>query len=100
MTQQRVYNTNAERQAAYRKRLEGRQRSGVAAGFALPTTAGYARWNKAVRSTFALLEIVRDEMRLYYEQRSDGWREGERGEAFQERLDALAEVVDQIGELI
>jgi hypothetical protein len=96
MTQQRVYNTNAERQAAYRKRLAQRERSGIPTGIGLPATPGHARWNKAIRITDALLAAVCGEMQRYYNDRSEHWQDGERGEAFQERLDAIVDVLDQI----
>jgi hypothetical protein len=40
-----------------------------------------------------------DEMEAYRDERSDTWQESERGEAFQERLDAVTELLDGLDEL-
>jgi hypothetical protein len=40
-----------------------------------------------------------DEMTTYHQDRSDTWQDSERGEAFQERLDTLTEIVENLDEL-
>jgi hypothetical protein len=47
-----------------------------------------------------LLELVEQEMQDYYGQRSESWQEAEKGEAFQERLDAVTEARESLDELI
>jgi hypothetical protein len=92
MAQARKYISNAQRQAAYRKR----QAPGVCTGLTdgLPSLPGNRRWNKAVANACGLLEIIRDEMQDYFDQRSERWQEGERGEDFQERIESISTIVD------
>jgi hypothetical protein len=92
MAQPRKYASSAQRQAAYRKRQAQGDCTGLTAG--LPSLPGYRRWNKAVASACQLLEIIRDEMQDYYDQRSERWQESERGEDFQERIESLSTIVD------
>jgi len=50
----------------------------------------------------ALLTTSLDEMQQYFEDRSEDWQQSDRGQAFQERLDAIEaakEVVAELAEL-
>jgi hypothetical protein len=103
--QPRKYHSDAHRQAAYRLRRSK-------AGQTLLTTGHLAlqpkvsqipatrRWGQAVRQAQGLLELVEQEMQDYYGQRSESWQEAEKGEAFQERLDAVTEARESLDELI
>jgi hypothetical protein len=92
----RRYASQAERQAAYRQRqAEARSKEHAAKGLPpLPAVAsipGHARWQALVGQAELLLGTVQEEMQEYYDGRSQSWQEGERGEAFLERLQAVQE---------
>jgi len=80
MPQYRKYKSDAERQAAYRKR-QARERRRELADKGLPplpkiaSMPGAARWNSAVEKCVALLEMVREEMTDYYNERSQAWQQ-------------------------
>ena len=97
MPRQRQYETAADRQAAYRKRRDearlGQQR-------ATPSKLSVHRWRKEIMAAHTLLGTVEQEMNAYYDERSETWKDGETGETFQERLDALSEVHEQIENLL
>lgn len=100
MAQERKYATPAERQAAYRKRCEATRHQQLSArGLpALPVIAtlpGQARWTAALASAQALVVQVSTEMHGYYDERTETWQESERGTQFQERLDAIDELLSQ-----
>jgi hypothetical protein len=40
-----------------------------------------------------------DEMKAYRDERSDTWQESDRGEAFNERIDALESIIGELDEL-
>jgi len=90
----RRYRTAAERQAAWRARqAEARNRERAERGLppapSVPTMPSTARWNALLAMAKAALEAARNEMQEYYDDRSETWQAGERGEAMQERIDAL-----------
>jgi hypothetical protein len=90
----RRYRTAAERQAAWRARqAEARNREraerGLPAAPSVPTMPSTARWNALLAMAKAALDAARNEMQEYYDDRSETWQAGERGEAMQERIDAL-----------
>jgi hypothetical protein len=93
--------TNAERQAAWRRR-QGAARASERAAKGLPgapvlaTMPGTARWQALIEQARAALETARDEMQAYFDDRSETWQDGERGEAMQERLDALDAILSDM----
>lgn len=94
----RRYPSHAQRQAAYRQRVAAaRQEELQAKGMApLPRVAsmpGTRRWAAMREQALWLLQKVEEEMRDYYDQRSEGWQGSERGEAMAERLQALEEAI-------
>jgi len=103
MAQERKHANPAQRQAAYRKRCEAarHQHLSVRGLPPLPVIAtfpGQARWTAALTSAQALVTQVSTEMRDYYDARTETWQESERGAQFQERLDALEELLSQFEE--
>ena len=86
----RKYESAAERQAAYRARRKTRGGSVTSAA-----TAGsaYRRWEAMRRQALSLLEQVACEMETYHDQRSEAWQDSERGEAFAEMMESLADIV-------
>ena len=105
MPQPRIYTSGAERQVAYRKRQRAaalRPQTNTSALVALPRPThmpGTVRWRQAVAQAYGLLETVEREMEGYFSDRSEEWQEGERGETFQECIDALTEAKDMVGAL-
>ena len=95
--------SNAERQKAFRERIKQR--------LAMPRTAAYLpakpkisapatkRWITMTDRARAELEARMAEMREYFDERSESWQEDERGEAFQERLDRLETIIEQLEQL-
>lgn len=105
MSAVRSYQTNAQRQAAYRRRSEQARAKqlearGLPALPAVPTIPGYRRWNAAMRHAAALLNVVSCEMQGYYQERSERWQESERGEEFEEMRQEVQETAERIQDLI
>jgi hypothetical protein len=66
---------------------------------ALPSLPGQTRWCALLNQAQWALQTVSQEMEEYAAARSESWQEGERGEAFQERLEAVQEVLATVEEL-
>ena len=104
MSPKRRYDSNAERQAAYRLRqAHVRQAERTEKGLpSLPPIAslpGHPRWRTAIRYALALLTLVKDEMVAYFDERSEVWQESDRGTAHQERIDTLEELLTTLEEI-
>jgi hypothetical protein len=63
---------------------------------AIPAMPGAIRWSAALRSARSLIEQVGEEMQAYYDDRSDAWKESDRGETFAERQEAIANLVSEL----
>lgn len=104
MPQKRKYENNSARQAAYRCR-QAKTREQELADPRLPSLPainnlpGTARWNAVIRRCTDLLALIRDESASYYDDRSEAWREGDRGETHAERVEALTQIVDGLEDL-
>lgn len=100
----RHYANHAQRQAAYRKRIaDARRQELQAKGMpplpTVPTMPGVRRWETMSQQALLLLHTVQDEMQEYYDERSETWKESERGERMAERLQALPEAIAAVEEL-
>jgi hypothetical protein len=100
MAQERKHANAAQRQAAYRKRCEAARQQqlsthGLPSLPVIATLPGQARWTAALSSAQALVTQVSVEMRDYYDARTETWQESKRGEQFQERLDAIEDLLSQ-----
>jgi uncharacterized protein YukE len=62
----------------------------------MPSTA---RWKELRRVAEAAMQTLFDEMESYRDDRSEAWQEGDTGEAFQEVLDKVEEVLDAIKDI-
>jgi len=60
---------------------------------------GTSRWNAALKMAHALIEEVVSQMQDYFDERSESWQEGERGEEYQGRLALVEAALDAVGEL-
>jgi hypothetical protein len=103
MPEPRKYHSNAQRQAAYRRRVETarqqeRLRKGLPASAPISSMPGHRRWQAALKEAVSLVETVCQEMRDYYDARSEAWQESDRAEEFTERLEAIEAVLEQLGE--
>jgi hypothetical protein len=104
MPQPRKHASAAARQAAYRTRQEEARRAALGAkGLpllpAIATLPGWARWNASFMTAQALLTATLSEMQDYFDDRSETWQEGDRGEDYQERLALVEAALEAVGEL-
>lgn len=101
MSQHRQYPDAAAKQRAYRARqlqarLADQQAKGLPPAPPLPTLPSRARWQALLERAGLLLQTAHDEMQAYYDDRSELWQQGERADALQERLDAVAQLLDDL----
>lgn len=91
---------NAARQAAYRARLQKiiPRPEPEAKPRTLPSKPGKVRWRALQVQAQAALETLRDELQEHFEERSEAWQEGERGEEWQARIDALESALEALAE--
>lgn len=104
MPQPRKHADHAAREAAYRARREAaRQEQLRQQGLpALPRIAslpGWKRWNASFAAAQQLIESALDEMRDYYDDRSESWQESDRGDEHQDRMSMVEEVLDAVNGL-
>lgn len=95
----RKYDTPAQRQAAYRARQRaGRDELSKTNGIpplpAIPAMPGHRRWEAMLRMALLLVVSTHGEMRDYFDDRSESWRESDKAEAFVERADELVDLID------
>jgi hypothetical protein len=95
MPTQRKYESAAARQAAYRARRKTR---GDSVTTAVVAGLVYRRWEAMRRQAASILEEVSAEMELYSDQRSEAWHDSDRGEAFAEMMESVAEIVETLKE--
>jgi hypothetical protein len=101
MPQPRRYADDAAKQRAYRARqAQARQEElrakGLPPSAPLPTMPSRARWDGLVEQARQALELARDEMQTYYDDRSAAWQASERAAACLEYLDQLQAVLDDL----
>jgi hypothetical protein len=94
----------AARNRAYRKRKEDARRAellkkGLPALPLVPTIPGEARWKKVLAEAGALLSMVVEEREAYKQDQSDEWQESDKGDAFQERTDAITDILNAMDDL-
>jgi len=91
--------TDAQRQAAYRRRrraaIDGLMTArGLPTLPAVSTIPRWPRWKEAMNRIAAQLEVIEREMTDYYEERSERWQESQRAEAFDENLNVLRTIME------
>lgn len=64
----------------------------------MPPLPGMARWKALHEQACAALD-TKGEMQGYFDDRSEAWQEGEKGEAFQELLDRVEEARSAVDDL-
>jgi len=73
-----------------------RSRAACRRGAGIPTMPSAARWRSLKEGALRLLETLEGEMRAYADERSEAWQESERGEAFEEAVDLVAEAAEAV----
>ena len=97
----RKYANHAQRQRAYLPRQKAAQLAAIAAknrpaGAAIATMPSTARWRALVAQTQTILEALQTEMEDYRDDRSEEWQEGEKGDAFQQAIEQVAEALESV----
>ena len=103
MAQPQRYASAAQRQAAYRQRRAQARAVLLATPGLAPTPAALGRareahWRTLLQQAHRALEQLVMELQECYDARSEPWQESIRGEAFQERIDAVQELFDHCQE--
>jgi hypothetical protein len=101
MPQKQQHENAAQRQAAYRRRRAAAHQGQLLAKNLPPLPVpsalpGEVRWKALCATALAQLNATHTEMTAYYDQRSEAWQEGDRAQAFQERIEALEELTEQL----
>jgi hypothetical protein len=94
----RKYACAAERQAAYRRRL-AEQTQAQSKTIAIPAVPGHRRWQAMRNQCLFILNAAVGEMQAYHDQRSEQWRDSERGEALTDMMESIAEIVAALQDL-
>ncbi len=98
------YESRADRQKAYRQRtqqarMQEQEAKGLPPAPPVPTMPSIARWKALHEQARAALDTMQSEMQGYFDERSETWQEGEKGEAFQEILDRVEEARTAVDDL-
>jgi hypothetical protein len=104
MPQYRKYKSNSQRQAAYRARQVNERRRELADRGLPPlpkisTMPGAVRWTAALERCVALLEMVRDEISEYCEERSEHWHQTGRAEMHKDNVKALERLLNKLEDI-
>ncbi len=91
--------TPAQKQQAYRDRLKQRALGNLPAAPIIANIPPERRWKALQDQARTALQTILDEMEAYRDERSETWHDSERGEAFQERLDTLTDIIESLDDL-
>lgn len=91
--------TNAQRQAAYRRRRRAimddiLSMRGLPPLPAVSTIPGWPRWKEAMTRIVAQMEVIENEMNEYYDERSERWQESDKAETFYNNRELLRTIID------
>jgi hypothetical protein len=105
MPQPKKHASPAARQAAYRRRTQGAHQAdllarGLPALPVIATMPGGRRWNAALSSARVLATTTLGEMEEYFQDRSEQWRESNRGAEHQDRTAAVEAALDALDEAL
>jgi hypothetical protein len=96
------YDSNADRQKAFRDRQKVAREQAIAQGApkaaAVPTMPSTGRWNALIAQARAALDTARAEMQDYYDERSEQWQESEKAEQMQQRIEQLESIISELDE--
>ena len=105
MPQKRIYSSNAERQRAYRLRVQQTSPAWEMGAILpdrspLPNVPSEKRWRVLIDSALKDVLKVEEEMDDYGTERSDTWHESEKAGRFTERMLAVSEVREALETLL
>ena len=90
------YESVAQKQAAYRLRCKERK---GALGNTVAEDPGRKSWKAILRSALSLVEQTSEQMQGYYDARSEAWQDSERGQAFTEAMESVADAAEALREI-
>ncbi len=102
MPRPRRHEGNAQKQRAYRERKK-RALSSLTQN--LPKSSGLAavpsaaRWRVMKEQALTILHRLDLEMQNYRDARTEDWQEGEKGDAFQKRIERVQDAVQAVEEI-
>lgn len=104
MPQPKKHTSRAARQTAYRlrcqeARAQEQKQQGLPPLPMLSTLPGTTRWRASVASARLLLETTQAEMQAYFDERTEVWQEGERGQLFLDRVQALETALSSLEDM-
>ena len=101
MTRTKKYQTNGERQAAYRSRCAQNESVELSTPqlHSIPSAPGKRRWKALVKVASALLDGAAKEMQDYFDQRSEQWQESQAGESITEMLESLESALESLEDI-
>ena len=88
----RKYESAAQRQAAYRLRCKKRE-------VPLPAAPGRKSWKAMLGRALSLVEQTNEQMQGYYDARSETWQDSNRGEAFMETMESVADTAEALRDI-
>ena len=97
----RKHANHAQRQRAYLERQKAALRALIAAknipvGAAVRAIPSTLRWKALSEQAQNILQTLQSEMDAYHDERSEAWQESEKGEAFQETIERVAEALESV----
>ena len=86
----------AYRQRKEKARIEQIKAKGIPSPAAISSMPSSARWNALIHHAEDALRAVRDEMESYADEWSDNWKECDKADEFQDRLDQIEEALSLV----
>ena len=101
MPRTKKYQTNRERQAAYRRRCAQTTDAELINEISepIPSVRGRRRWKAMVKAASVLLDCAASEMQDYLDQHSDQWRDSQAGESLTEMLESVQETLASLEDI-
>ena len=96
MPRPRKFESDAQRQRAYRSRKREALPPGLPRTASVASMPSLARWKSLLSKAELLLRGAQGEMESYFDERSENWQESERGEALRERKQNLENALEAL----
>jgi hypothetical protein len=105
MPQTRQQRSNAERQAAFRRRrMEAHTALEAAKGLAplppIATIPGWRRWRQVIEQVEKALREVHEQMQSYYDERSEDWQSSDKAEEFTAKTESVESLAEHAAECL
>jgi hypothetical protein len=103
MPQSKAPCSNAERQAAYRRRRSQalaalQSAKGLAPLPHIATIPGWPRWRQVLEQAEQALHEVHEQMQSYYDERSEIWQDSDKADEFNLKMEAVEELVGYVAD--